>query len=167
MLSPKPTKRPPMSTSTSSHASLSPTAATPTASSTSLAPKHTAPSQPEEDRTKTFIEWYCKDCDKACVHIRSENRCLCGHRFKEHKQGHGSKGWKCSSHKCPCDGFFYVFGQGALVLKCRCKHKHIEHDSSKKPYKCVKSGCKCSAFDSPWRKFLGSHFTIIELIFIN
>lgn len=43
----------------------------------------------------------------------------------------------------------YIFGQGALVLRCSCKHKAVEH-SVKAPHCCEKASCGCSAYLSPW-----------------
>ena len=41
--------------------------------------------------------------------------------------------------------------EGAWILRCRCKHRHIDHDCSKPPFVCKKSSCKgCTGFDSPW-----------------
>ena len=34
------------------------------------------------------------------------------------------------------------------MLRCRCKHKHVEHDAAS--HACAKPGCPCSRFDSPW-----------------
>lgn len=34
------------------------------------------------------------------------------------------------------------------MLRCRCKHKHTEHDPNTR--RCKKRGCQCSCFDSPW-----------------
>lgn len=36
------------------------------------------------------------------------------------------------------------------MLRCRCKHKHIEHDPVS--LECTKAACagKCERFDSPW-----------------
>ncbi len=80
-----------------------------------------------------------------------ESRCLCGHRSKEHKGGLGAC---CGGpSRCPCSAFFLVIAEGAWVIKCRCKHKHTEHDPSRAPYGCRDPKCgggKCSAFDSPW-----------------
>ena len=72
---------------------------------------------------------------------------MCGHRFKEHtKAAH-----KCSSGNCKCAGFFYIIAEGAWILRCRCKHKHIEHDCTNLQHKCLKAGCKgCTGFDSPF-----------------
>jgi hypothetical protein len=43
----------------------------------------------------------------------------------------------------------YIFGQGALVLRCHCKHKAVEH-RVKAPHKCDKGSCGCKAYVSPW-----------------
>lgn len=33
-------------------------------------------------------------------------------------------------------------------LRCRCKHKHTEHDPASRA--CAKAGCACGGFDSPF-----------------
>jgi hypothetical protein len=97
--------------------------------------------------SKTVLVWRCKECDKECLRIREESRCMCGHRFKEH----GRAGHKCSNGNCKCAGFFYIIAEGAWILRCRCKHKHIEHDCTTLQHKCLKAGCKgCTGFDSPF-----------------
>jgi hypothetical protein len=57
---------------------------------------------------------------------------------------------KCKDAKCKCVEFFYIVAEGSWILRCRCKHKHIEHDSSKKSHPCTKAKCNCDGFDSPW-----------------
>jgi hypothetical protein len=35
------------------------------------------------------VQWVCQECappTPACIPVRSESRCLCGHRYKEHRQ---------------------------------------------------------------------------------
>lgn len=72
---------------------------------------------------------------------------MCGHRFKEHTKANH----KCSNGNCKCAGFFYIIAEGAWILRCRCKHKHIEHDCTNLQHKCLKAGCKgCTGFDSPF-----------------
>lgn len=34
--------------------------------------------------TFTRISWTCTQCQRSCLPVRSESRCLCGHRLKEH-----------------------------------------------------------------------------------
>lgn len=95
------------------------------------------------------IEWFCQGCSKACVNITPEARCLCGHRYREHDSV--SKSIKCKLSNCKCDNFFYIYGQGAFLLRCRCKHKANEHDP--KTRKCIKTpSCQnqCKGFDSPF-----------------
>ncbi|KAL4448965.1 hypothetical protein ABPG77_007682 [Micractinium sp. CCAP 211/92] len=91
---------------------------------------------------------FCGTCQRECIPIRSESRCLCGHRHKEHQQDHAAGAWRCGSKGCTCPGFFYIVAEGAWVLRCRCKHKHIEHSPATRA--CAKPGCSCAAFDSPW-----------------
>ncbi|GAX76641.1 hypothetical protein CEUSTIGMA_g4087.t1 [Chlamydomonas eustigma] len=38
--------------------------------------------------------------------------------------------------------------QSAWILRCRCKHKHVEHEPVS--HTCVKTGCQCVQFNSPW-----------------
>lgn len=93
---------------------------------------------------KTYIEWHCKECNRTCIHVREECRCLCGHRLKDHAQGllaaslpvvykatptlthpfffvssvgSGNVGWKCNKPKCPCRRFFYIVAEGAWILR--------------------------------------------------
>ncbi|KAL4422701.1 hypothetical protein ABPG75_008898 [Micractinium tetrahymenae] len=98
--------------------------------------------------TGSRLAWVCGTCQRECIPIRSESRCLCGHRYKEHQQDHPVGAWSCGSKGCACRGFFYIVAEGAWILRCRCKHKHIEHSPA--THACVKPGCGCSAFDSPW-----------------
>ena len=34
------------------------------------------------------------------------------------------------------------------MLRCRCKHKHTDHDPNTR--RCNKPSCQCTEFDSPW-----------------
>lgn len=117
--------------------------------------------------TGLFLLWQCAECNHVCNLMKSENRCICGHRFKEHKQGPTGGPLKngfcpCSVAKCSCANFFYMIAEGAWIIRCRCKHKHIEHLPNP-PYQCTKcvtkppqkAGSKisvttCSGFDSPF-----------------
>ncbi len=38
---------------------------------------------------------FCSTCQRECIPIRSESRCLCGHRHKEHQQGQAAGAWRC------------------------------------------------------------------------
>jgi hypothetical protein len=107
----------------------------------------------------TTIIWQCNECLNECIPVRRESRCLCGHRLKEHSMPSSSSSSTakklqipCQVARCPCKHFFFVVAEGAWVLRCRCKHKHIEHDCSARPYKCKKcsTASSCSGFDSPW-----------------
>ena len=95
--------------------------------------------------------WRCSSCSNDCNVMRSENRCICGHRLREHKppsQTSSAPSMPCQAPRCACHNFFYMIAEGAWIIRCRCHHKHIEHDATP-PYKCVK--CKnCSGFDSPF-----------------
>ena len=55
--------------------------------------------------------------------------------------------FKCSSASCGCSHFFFVVAEGAWILRCRCKHKHVEHDCTAPPFKCKKPRCACNGFD--------------------
>jgi len=97
-----------------------------------------------------IIKWSCQECSNECIPVMRESRCLCGHRLKEHKASTtGKPAFPCSSRGCRCKHFLFLVAEGAWILRCRCKHKHIEHDCGPGPHKCDKcSGC--SGFDSPW-----------------
>mmetsp|Transcript_15178 Transcript_15178/g.52740 ORF Transcript_15178/g.52740 Transcript_15178/m.52740 type:complete len:284 (-) Transcript_15178:94-945(-) len=104
---------------------------------------------------KRVVEWRCGTCDRTCIPVREESRCLCGHRLKEHPSeppsGGGGKPFACRNGRCACRRFFFVVAEGAWVLRCRCKHKGIEHDAGKAPHLCKKPKCTgCTGFDSPW-----------------
>eukprot|EP00879_Flechtneria_rotunda_P016062 GHRR01016800.1.p1 GENE.GHRR01016800.1~~GHRR01016800.1.p1 ORF type:complete len:260 (+),score=69.17 GHRR01016800.1:63-782(+) len=87
--------------------------------------------------------WQCQDCQRECVPVRAESRCMCGHRLKEHAEGH-----KCMNRSCNCPRFSFIVAEGSWVLRCRCKHKHTDHDPI--THECKKSGCLCIGFCSPW-----------------
>eukprot|EP00803_Ostreobium_quekettii_P010642 evm.model.scf_78.11 EVM.evm.TU.scf_78.11 scf_78:143346-144613(-) len=55
---------------------------------------------------------------------------------------------RCKRPSCPCPHFFYIVAQGSWVLRCRCKHRHTEHDPA--THACKKAQCECRGFDSPW-----------------
>jgi hypothetical protein len=95
------------------------------------------------ESTKECWVWRCKQCQQECVPIRSQSRCMCGHRLANHTTStHG-----CTSCKCP--RFRFIVAEGAWILKCRCKHKHTDHAAAA-PHACSKASCSCSGFDSPW-----------------
>ncbi|GJP43680.1 hypothetical protein CLOM_g3118 [Closterium sp. NIES-68] len=54
----------------------------------------------------------------------------------------------CGRAKCACESFFFIPAQGSWILRCRCKHKHVEHDPSS--HRCTRPKCSCDKFDSPW-----------------
>ena len=96
-------------------------------------------------KNKLEVIWTCNHCKRECIPVRGESRCLCGHRYKEHK----GKNFSCSHPGCKCRKFFFVVAEGAWILRCRCKHKHTDHDPV--TLKCKKRNCKtCTGFDSPW-----------------
>jgi hypothetical protein len=72
---------------------------------------------------------------------------LCGHRLKDHAAGGGPRA--CGNARCACKAFFFVVAEGAWTLRCRCKHKAVEHDA--RSHACAKcKGGACARFDSPW-----------------
>ena len=97
-------------------------------------------------RFQKRLLWQCRECRRVCIPIREEQRCLCGHRMREHQDCGG----RCAVARCKCRSFFYIFAEGSFVLRCRCKHKHTEHDCSAAPYRCARERCACRGFDSPW-----------------
>eukprot|EP00198_Chlamydomonas_reinhardtii_P010096 XP_001699433.1 predicted protein [Chlamydomonas reinhardtii] len=101
-------------------------------------------------RTVEAFAWVCGVCERECVPVRSESRCLCGHRLREHGPASTAAASRCRSAKCGCVGFFYVVAEGSWVLRCRCKHKHTEHNAAHPARGCAKPGCGCGSFDSPW-----------------
>ncbi|CAI6001583.1 unnamed protein product [Closterium sp. NIES-64] len=54
----------------------------------------------------------------------------------------------CGRAKCACESFFFIPAQGVWILRCRCKHKHVEHEPTS--HKCIRPKCSCDKFDSPW-----------------
>jgi hypothetical protein len=98
----------------------------------------------------TIIKWACTECSNECIPIMRESRCLCGHRMKEHKSNpRNPLAFPCASKSCKCAHFFYLVAEGAWILRCRCKHKHTDHDCGPGAHKCSKCAA-CSGFDSPW-----------------
>lgn len=70
-------------------------------------------------RTVEAFAWVCGVCERECVPVRSESRCLCGHRLREHGPASTAAASRCRSAKCGCVGFFYVVAEGSWVLRCR------------------------------------------------
>eukprot|EP00892_Ulva_mutabilis_P010315 jgi/Ulvmu1/7656/UM038_0085.1 len=104
--------------------------------------------EPRLERTKSVTSWTweCRHCKKACVNVNSQSQCICGHRLCYHGAGGKESDFRCK--KCPCKKFFFIMSEGSWVLRCRCKHKHTEHDPNTR--KCKKASCKCTCFESPW-----------------
>lgn len=103
--------------------------------------------------TKTMVIWECPTCQAECVPVTPESRCLCGHRLRDHAPPAESQalGPPCKSGRCPCKAFFFLVAEGSWMLRCKCKHKGVEHDPVTR--KCAKAGCsECPAqgFLSPW-----------------
>ncbi|KDO33831.1 hypothetical protein SPRG_01710 [Saprolegnia parasitica CBS 223.65] len=108
---------------------------------------------------KLVVKWSCTTCNRECIPVREESRCLCDHRLKEHpssvddprvKDPAKFKAFACTTSRCVCKAFFYIVAEGAWILRCRCKHKHVEHDAGRPPFVCKKPKCACTGFDSPW-----------------
>mmetsp|Transcript_2363 Transcript_2363/g.5930 ORF Transcript_2363/g.5930 Transcript_2363/m.5930 type:complete len:239 (+) Transcript_2363:481-1197(+) len=99
-------------------------------------------------RTVKQLVWLCEECGNECVPIREESRCLCGHRMKEHEKADHSNPYQCKNTRCSCRGFFLIVAEGSWVLRCRCKHRHTDHDA--RTHKCTKPNCACHEFHSPW-----------------
>ncbi len=57
---------------------------------------------------------------------------------------------RCSAARCGCPEFFFIVAEGSWALRCRCKHKHTEHDAAHARRRCAKAGCTCDGFHSPW-----------------
>jgi len=94
------------------------------------------------------LTWTCSVCERNCVPIRAESRCLCGHRLKDHCGGDAATPFKCKNARCSCPHFFLIVAEGSWILRCRCKHRHTDHDPRTR--ECCKGSCGCRAFDSPW-----------------
>ncbi|CEM01780.1 unnamed protein product [Vitrella brassicaformis CCMP3155] len=111
-------------------------------------------------RMKVVVKWTCTKCKRSCIPVRDESRCLCGHRLREHHcqtpPNHTSSGAHDGSlpgprlpcSRCPCKHFFFIVSEGAWILRCSCKHRHIEHDPV--THACNKPGCGCTRFFSPF-----------------
>mmetsp|Transcript_46584 Transcript_46584/g.117939 ORF Transcript_46584/g.117939 Transcript_46584/m.117939 type:complete len:149 (+) Transcript_46584:147-593(+) len=63
-------------------------------------------------------------------------------------RGHGVDTCRCKNTRCSCKGFFLIVAEGSWVLRCRCKHRHTDHDA--RTHKCTKPNCACHEFHSPW-----------------
>lgn len=101
----------------------------------------------EKAKMKKVIAWRCKTCNHECIPVREQSRCLCSHRLRDHPS---EDSFRCKNTTCKCSKFFYIVAEGAWILRCRCKHKHTDHDPSGKVHECRKPNCSCSGFDSPW-----------------
>ena len=80
----------------------------------------------QQPRFKWVVRWKCKRCPQnheGCIPIRSESRCICGHRLKQHAKIEDRKPPRCLDPRCKCRGFFFIFAEGAFTLRCSCKHK--------------------------------------------
>lgn len=105
--------------------------------------------KPSVGASLTVIKWSCGECSNECIPIMRESRCLCGHRMKEHKLDPRTNTFPCASRSCKCTHFFYLVAEGSWILRCRCKHKHTDHDCGPGSHKCGKCPA-CTGFDSPW-----------------
>ncbi|PFH36651.1 hypothetical protein BESB_048430 [Besnoitia besnoiti] len=80
-------------------------------------------------------QWICGECDKTCIVIREECRCLCGHRLKEHTKGvaaalEGATKFGCTNGKCGCRDFFYIVAEGAWILRSATRRGGIDLQGS-------------------------------------
>ena len=75
------------------------------------------------------LSWRCQSCSRDCFPIRSESRCLCGHRLKEHAPP-GSSGFSDCKYAALCSRL--------LAVKRR--------DLRLQERRCSKAGCSCKAF---------------------
>jgi hypothetical protein len=127
-------------------------AAPPAPTRAEIAPSHMKDGTGAPRKAVPIIRWVCRECSNECIPVMRESHCLCGHRMKEHKAGTKKNGeivFPCSANNCKCAHFFYLVAEGAWILRCRCKHKHTDHDCAPGPHACSK--CKeCASFDSPW-----------------
>jgi len=96
---------------------------------------------------KSVIAWKCTECERECIPVREQSRCLCGHRLRDHPS---EQSFSCSSRGCSCSKFYYIVAEGAWILRCRCKHKHTDHNPAGKKHECKRANCSCSSFNSPW-----------------
>ncbi|DBA81374.1 TPA: hypothetical protein ACH3X2_006973 [Trebouxia sp. C0005] len=99
-------------------------------------------------KTVELLSWVCSSCQKECIPVRSESRCLCGHRLKAHDKPEPTGSSRCNFAKCQCKTFFFIPAEGSWILRCRCKHRHTDHDPV--THACSKSSCNCATFHSPW-----------------
>jgi hypothetical protein len=79
----------------------------------------------EEWTEALVVSWQCQECERDCVPCGDESRCICNHRFREHKlvRRGGREVHVCGVARCPCRRYFYHVTTGAWNCRCRCKHK--------------------------------------------
>eukprot|EP00850_Spirogloea_muscicola_P000100 SM000001S04502 [mRNA] locus=s1:562307:563643:+ [translate_table: standard] len=73
--------------------------------------------QPRLPRLRSVIAWTCSVCKRQCMPVRSESRCLCGHRLKHHSAGTATGSGHCSSNQCKCRSFFFIVAEGSWILR--------------------------------------------------
>ena len=61
-----------------------------------LSRTHAEPPGPAPTKIVEMMAWVCSVCQAECIPIRSESRCMCGHRHKEHEAA------KASGSKARC-----------------------------------------------------------------
>ena len=108
-----------------------------------------APTTEGESRYKWVLRWRCKICafsKEGCIPIRSESRCLCGHRLKQHAKINNGEPPRCLHPGCKCCGFFYIFAEGSFSLRCRCKHKATDHNPRSSRHECTRRGLRLQEF---------------------
>ncbi|EFJ40048.1 hypothetical protein VOLCADRAFT_108352, partial [Volvox carteri f. nagariensis] len=79
------------------------------------------PSPPLPTRQVEAFAWVCGTCQRECVPVRSESRCLCGHRLREHDPASSqaaSRCGACSTKPTQRSTVHSLHGDCASVLCC-------------------------------------------------
>ncbi|CAF2062629.1 unnamed protein product [Rotaria magnacalcarata] len=106
-----------------------------------------------------------------CILIGPQHKCLCRHKFAEHKTDFAQIPTErpilisCRQQGCRCVSFEYVANaSGTSDPNCRCKHS-LDNHATKPPYKCQKN-CNCTGFSAPFTCTCGEsankHITLVE-----
>lgn len=109
---------------------------------------------PQRMQNRVFVAWSAPS-GMDCKMIGPETQCFCQHRFRQHKTDFKILPdtrpilLPCRVKGCRCVSFYYVPLSGSQPIRCSCKHYTDEH-SEMDPYKCKKSGCKCTHFHSSY-----------------
>ncbi|KAA6393532.1 MAG: hypothetical protein EZS28_010937 [Streblomastix strix] len=78
--------------------------------------------------------FFCKNCNRPYIVSNSKR----------------NPPFKCKKIGCKCKKYFHHVTSGSWSVRCRCKHKNIDHNCSNPPYTCQKPKCTCQAFVSPF-----------------